>query len=100
MNGDEHAGSIVALVPAGIGLKEFSVHSRPGRQHLRWNLLTERDPETVQIADDDLAHAVEHVVRTFDDFDALLDLIVEVVDVFGVRVQVDFATVMRTEPAA
>src|SRR5262249_36432287 len=99
MDVDQYAGSIGPLVPAHIGLKELGVHRRPGRQHLSRNLLAERDPEAVHIADDDLAHAVEHVVRTLDDLDVILDSIVEVVDVLGVRVEIDLTTVMGTKPA-
>ena len=64
-------------------MKEFSVYRGPGGELLRGNLLTEGDPETIQVADDDLAHAVEHVVRTLDNLDPILDAIVEAVDVLG-----------------
>src|SRR5262249_58419166 len=99
MDVDQYAVSIVAPVPAHIGLKELGVHSRPRRQRLSRNLFAERDPEAVHVAGDDLAHAVEHVVRTLDDLDAILDSIVEAVDILGVCVEVDLTTVMGTEPA-
>jgi hypothetical protein len=65
-----------------------------------WKLLAERDPEAVQVPDNDLPHAVEHVVRTLHDLDSILDSVVKTLDVLGVRVQVDFATVTGTEAAA
>lgn len=58
---------------------------RPRGQDLSRNRLTERDPEAVQVADDDFAHAVEHVVRPLHDLDSILDSVVEVVDFLGRR---------------
>src|ERR1051325_1574407 len=53
--------------------------------------LPERDPEPIQIANDDLAHAVDRVVRRLDDLDAGFEPLVEVIDVVDVDVALDFA---------
>jgi hypothetical protein len=72
-------GPAIGAVPPCIALKELRGDRRPRRQHLSGNGLTERDPDVVQDADNDLAHAVEHVVRTLHDLDSGLEAVVEAV---------------------
>src|SRR5205085_2016288 len=58
--------------------------------------LGERDPEAVEIANDNLAHAVERVVRLLDDIDAILELFIKVIDLVRVNVEIDFASSFLT----
>src|SRR5260221_11600732 len=97
VDGDQHGRSGVALVLALIGLQKLRIHGRPRCQHLSGNFLTESDPEAVQVADDDLAHAIERIVRVFNDLDAILDSTVERIDLLCVRVEIDFAAMLGAE---
>src|SRR6266851_10252249 len=62
---------------------------------LRLHGLSERDPESVDVTNDELTHAVEGIVKVFHDLNSVLEASVEVVDVVGRYVQVDLATVVR-----
>ena len=51
--------------------------------------LSERDPESVDVTNDKLTHAVEGIAKVFHDLNSVLDASVQVVDVAGRYVQVD-----------
>jgi hypothetical protein len=57
--------------------------------------LAEGDPESVDVAQDELTHPVERVMRVFHDLNAVLEAPVQVIDVVGQYVQVEFAAVLR-----
>jgi hypothetical protein len=63
------------------------------RRHLYG--LSERDPEPVDVASDELTHAVEGIMQIFYDLNSVLEVPVQVIDVVGEYVQVDLAAVRR-----
>src|SRR5882672_972559 len=57
--------------------------------------LPKRNPESIDVTNDELPHAIKSVVQPFDDFHSTVDPSKEIIDVVGRYVQVDLATVVR-----
>ena len=55
--------------------------------------LSERDPESVAITNDEFTHIVESIVEVFDDMNPVLEVFEQVIDVVCRYVEVDLATV-------
>jgi len=55
--------------------------------------LSERDPESVAITNDEFTHIVESIVEVFDDMNPVLEVLEQVIDVVCRYVEVDLATV-------
>src|SRR5712664_3899791 len=86
-------GRGAALSPA---LLIFYYESRtPGGKRLRLNGLPEGDPESVEVTNNELTHAVESVIETFHDLNPVLEAPVQVIDIVGQYAQINRATVLR-----
>ena len=55
---------------------------------LRLNGLPERDPESVEVTNNELTHAVEGIINVYHDLNPVLEASVQVIDVVGQYVQV------------
>jgi hypothetical protein len=55
--------------------------------------LSEGDPESVAITNDEFTHIVESIVKVFDDMNLVFKVSVQVIDVVRRYVEVDLATV-------
>ncbi len=55
--------------------------------------LSEGDPESVAITNDEFTHIVESIVKAFDDLNLVFKVSIQVIDVVRRYVQVDVATV-------
>src|SRR5688500_3521165 len=66
--------------------------THPQRKH---TLLPESDPKAIEVTDDHFAHAIQPVVRPFDNIDAILKSRIKFVNVIGVNIQIDFASPLR-----
>ena len=62
---------------------------------VRLNGLPEGDPESLEITNNELAHAVESIMWVFHDLNPVLEASVHLIDVLGRDVQVDLAAVLR-----
>ena len=56
------------------------------------NGLPERDPESVEVTNNELAHAVEGIINVYHDLNPVLEAPVQVIDVVGQYVQVGLET--------
>src|SRR4030095_683334 len=65
---------------------------RPGAEALRLHGLSEGDPESVEIPNHELTHAIEGIVNVFDDLDLVLQALIKLVYAVRRDVEVDFAT--------
>ena len=59
------------------------------------NGLPEGDPESVEITNNELTHAVEGIIEVHHDLNPVLEASVQVIDVVGQYVQIDLAAVVR-----
>ncbi len=57
--------------------------------------LPEGDPESVDVTNSELTHAVESIIEVHHDLNPVLEASVQLIDVLGGDVQVDLATVLR-----
>src|ERR1700704_4366107 len=73
---------------------------RRGWHELRLHGLPERDPESVDVTNDELTHAVEGIIKVFHDLNPVLKASVQVINVIGGYVQVDLATVVSARSPA
>ncbi len=64
-------------------------------ERLRLCGLPEGDPESVDVTNSELTHAVESIIEVHHDLNPVLEASVQLIDVLGGDVQVDLATVLR-----
>src|SRR5215469_18759876 len=67
---------------------------------LRLHGLPERDPESVDVTNDELTHAVESIIKVFHYLNPVLKASVQVINILGGYVQVDLATAVRARSPA
>ena len=77
------------------GRGEDARHKGAGEQ-LRLQGLSERDPESVEVTNNELTHAIEGIIKFDHDLNSVLEAPVQVINVAGRDVQVDLATVVGT----
>jgi hypothetical protein len=69
---------------------------RVAEKQLLPHRLSERNPKSVDIPNDELAHAIKSVVQSFNDFNSTFDPSIEIIDIVRRRyIQVDLTTVFR-----
>src|SRR5690348_16168052 len=70
----------------------ITLNIRRSDRGLRPQGLSEGDPESVHVTDDELMRAIKRIMNIFEDFDTRLYASVQFIDVVGSDVQVDLAT--------
>jgi hypothetical protein len=60
----------------------------------------ERDPESVDVTNDELTHAIEGIIKVFHDLNAVHKASVQVINVIGGYVLVELATVINARSPA
>ncbi len=83
-----------ALMGGQCGRGEDARHKGAGEQ-LRLQGLSERDPESVEVTNNELTHAIEGIIKFDHDLNSVLEAPVQVTDVVSRYVQVDLAAVVR-----